>query len=766
MPNLRDPFPIDVYSGDSSVSDASEDIDLATTLFPAATKLLLARLGRANRRRRQYLATLNQVNRPVNSLGGTIDISGLKKSPRREVAVDAFNFQKPALKSDSAESRLAPNDAKHYYAASVTAPSTTGVDESIFSETGYPGHGSATSMADSGILPKAPSILAESNILVKQLTVPKPPISLERGRGFICPYCHDKIEGGSQITSLHDWTCHVFKDLEPYMCTFDDCIRAEKTYGVQDEWFQHELESHRILKVWVCQICVTEFNSSQAFEEHLQKRHDNVWDPSQMAMMLSLCMKHSGASLRDQVCPLCAMKLKVDTVKDHVANHLEQLALTSVNGDDSSEEDDLDDIASQRFDDTASEGGRTKMQILNDFVEEQLGFVVPDKQEPPDKGMDPSVLDFVGDSDEEDFVEDGRKKGSEKTNDTDWKLTQIQELRIVEGSVAQTTFRTASRPRDEDFVGRERDLANLYKILSVPGRICVIGGTGGIGKTDCASEFTYRYEQSYSCIFWAQAETRVGCADTFSLIATALRLSPDGYLQEQEHLVELSKHFLEKTDKRWLLVFDNVNEWSDIEEYIPVNMATSTGSVLITTRSPDLGISPIPPNFLRIDLREMSMDEGRDLLLQGMGSGFKKGKRQHPEWKLAGEIASLAGIPLAVSHIAGYVKASGCSLAEFLELWNEWRRNSPPLRINDPSAQSNVALETVWDMGLRELGVDALKLLKIMAFMDSDAIQRDLLVNDHTLPALQFLHSSQSFRYSHPEFFLQSSALLLIQFQL
>lgn len=230
------------------------------------------------------------------------------------------------------------------------------------------------------------------------------------------------------------------------------------------------------------------------------------------------------------------------------------------------------------------------------------------------------------------------------------------------------------------------------------------------------------------------------------MIATALRLAPDGSIQEQEHLIELSKEFLENTDDRWLLVFDNVDEWSDIEEYIPINMAKSTGSVLITTRSPDLGPSSIPSNFLCIELREMTMDDSRDLLLQGIGSEFKHGKLRHEEWKLAGEIASLAGIPLAISHIAGYLKASGCSLADFLELWNEWRRNNAHLRINDSLAKSNFALETIWDMGLRELGVDALKLLKIMAFMDSDAIQSDLLFNDHTLPALQFLHSSQSFR--------------------
>ena len=103
---------------------------------------------------------------------------------------------------------------------------------------------------------------------------------------------------------------------------------------------------------------------------------------------------------------------------------------------------------------------------------------------------------------------------------------------------------------------------------------------------------------------------------------------------------------------------------------------------------------------------------------------------------------------MAILHISGYVKTSGCTLAEFLELWNEWRRNSLLASAVDPLAPTfDSALEIIWNIGLRELGVDALKLLKIMAFLDSDAIQKELLVNDHVAPGLEFLHSSQAFRY-------------------
>jgi hypothetical protein len=143
------------------------------------------------------------------------------------------------------------------------------------------------------------------------------------------------------------------------------------------------------------------------------------------------------------------------------------------------------------------------------------------------------------------------------------------------------------------------------------------------------------------------------------------------------------------------------------------------------------------------------MEEGRSLLIKGLRPELRDEKaRLHPEWRIAGEIAALAGLPLAILHISGYVKASGCTLAEFLELWNEWRRNSLPAGAVDPLAPSSTdnAIQTIFNIGLGELGADAMKLLKILAFLDSDCIQRELLFNDHTAPGLQFLSSSSSFR--------------------
>jgi tetratricopeptide (TPR) repeat protein len=783
IPNLCDPFPGDLYSQTGSQSDAYPDIDIVRGLFPSATPALILRLGNANWKRRQSHKMQQEKGKPgmpfARGKSGNPDRQ--KKAPMREIAVDAFNFQKPTLKTASfkPENTFLQVNFRSTAAPSISEVTDNTMDDSVFTETRLKRIDSKTSFGDmSGITDARKPVTRQP---VTKLAVPKPPVPLEIGQTFKCPYCSDMIDVGKHIVTDGDWERHLFGDLEPYLCTFDNCLRAEKTYGARDEWFRHELDSHRIKKVWVCQRCGREeFDTSQAFEEHLQNEHGNVCGPSQVAMMVSLCMKNSEAHLKVTPCPLCPDKLKHHELRDHISNHLEQLALTSVDGDDSSEEGEIEEIGSQKWDDNMSEG-RTKLQILNAFVEEQFGIMNADGEEPPDKDLDRTNLEFAGD-----VSDDGGSSKAEhpvpqkEIESRNWRMTNFlgnqpgepatagekgaqrsrslatclytTDARLSRSPNAVPLIRTASYPEDEDFIGRDSDLANLYKILSVPGRLCIVSATGGMGKTATAVEFTYRYEQSFNCIFWVQAETRVGAADTFSYIATALNLAPDGAVQDQEQMVELSREFLDKTQKRWLLVFDNVNEWADIEDYLPTKTSVTNGSILITTRLSDLSPNPIPTNYFRINLKELRIDEGRSLLIKGLRPELRHEKAQlHPEWRIAGEIAALAGLPLAILHISGYVKASGCTLAEFLELWNEWRRNSLPAAAGDslaPGSDSgNSAIQTIWNIGLGELGADALKLLKILAFLDSDSIQEELLFNDHSAPGLQFLGSSSSFRF-------------------
>jgi len=61
--------------------------------------------------------------------------------------------------------------------------------------------------------------------------------------------------------------------------------------------------------------------------------------------------------------------------------------------------------------------------------------------------------------------------------------------------------------RNRQFVGRNQSLARLHLLLAAhPAEqnlnVVVIQGIGGVGKTQLASEYAYRYQNHFSSIFW------------------------------------------------------------------------------------------------------------------------------------------------------------------------------------------------------------------------------------------------------------------------
>ncbi|KAF8053829.1 hypothetical protein FPV67DRAFT_1443106 [Lyophyllum atratum] len=46
---------------------------------------------------------------------------------------------------------------------------------------------------------------------------------------------------------------HVFEDLRPYVCTFQNCHRANHLFASRHEWYDHEGTFHR--REWYCKPC-------------------------------------------------------------------------------------------------------------------------------------------------------------------------------------------------------------------------------------------------------------------------------------------------------------------------------------------------------------------------------------------------------------------------------------------------------------------------------------------------------------------------------
>ena len=94
----------------------------------------------------------------------------------------------------------------------------------------------------------------------------------------------------------------------------------------------------------------------------------------------------------------------------------------------------------------------------------------------------------------------------------------------------------------------------------------VIRGLGGIGKTQTAVKYAYRYGGEYKAVLWAGAEDKAALEAGFVDIR-GLSDCPAN-LSDQSLAVAAAKRWLEDNDD-WLLIFDNANTPELVEPFRP-----------------------------------------------------------------------------------------------------------------------------------------------------------------------------------------------------
>src|SRR6266699_2847015 len=104
-------------------------------------------------------------------------------------------------------------------------------------------------------------------------------------------------------------------------------------------------------------------------------------------------------------------------------------------------------------------------------------------------------------------------------------------------------------PRNSFFIGRDEILTRLRTQLQAGQATALsqpqaITGLGGIGKTQIAVEYAYRFHQDYKVVLWARAETMDALTSSYVTIASLLGL-PEQDAQEQVIIVQAVKAWLE-----------------------------------------------------------------------------------------------------------------------------------------------------------------------------------------------------------------------------
>lgn len=145
----------------------------------------------------------------------------------------------------------------------------------------------------------------------------------------------------------------------------------------------------------------------------------------------------------------------------------------------------------------------------------------------------------------------------------------------------------------ELFIGRAYEFDEIAKVLhsddkSQKQQRLVLGGMGGIGKTQLAIAYAESGRGSYSSVFWLNAVSEAALKESFRWIASLIfDVEEPGVFEDKEIVRRVHQWLCTPTNTGWLLIFDNYDDPAQfrIDHYYP---SASHGAIVITTRRPDL----------------------------------------------------------------------------------------------------------------------------------------------------------------------------------
>src|SRR5579859_1590462 len=243
--------------------------------------------------------------------------------------------------------------------------------------------------------------------------------------------------------------------------------------------------------------------------------------------------------------------------------------------------------------------------------------------------------------------------------------------------------------RNKCFKGRDRLLIDIFSLFETShdhnqNRRIALSGLGGIGKTQIALEYCFRYRERYTHVFWVRAAEHFSLLSDLAEIAIVVECVPDSTHQSTDALAKAALRWLWAA-KNWLLIIDNLDDLAIAKGYLP--STDSGGHTLITTRNPDT--AAIPAEGFEVDIMESS--DAVSFLLSRANLPFTPPN----EAEAAQIVEELGYLPLAIETAAAYIRNSQ-KISSYLKLWRENPRTLLSHRVNGVNV-SDQSVFTTWN---------------------------------------------------------------------
>ena len=282
--------------------------------------------------------------------------------------------------------------------------------------------------------------------------------------------------------------------------------------------------------------------------------------------------------------------------------------------------------------------------------------------------------------------------------------------------------------RNPFFLGREDLLSHLGATLlttqaSALSQPQAITGLGGIGKTQLAVEYAYRFRLDYHAVLWVSADTRDTLSTGFIELGRVLDL-PEQNERDQAESIAAVKHWMQ-THRAWLLILDNADNLSIVGEFLP---QAFQGHLLLTTRA-----SAIGKLAKRIEVDTLDLETGALLLLRRakvLDYNEVLDQAGEEDRELARQLCEeLGGLPLALDQAGAFIEEKQCSLHEYLRLYRHQRAEVLKLRGEGIFDDHPQPVTTTWSLSfaaVEQRQKAAADLLRACAFLHPDAIPEEL----------------------------------------
>lgn len=284
----------------------------------------------------------------------------------------------------------------------------------------------------------------------------------------------------------------------------------------------------------------------------------------------------------------------------------------------------------------------------------------------------------------------------------------------------------------EDIRKHFKNIEDIYAVALI--------GTGGAGKTTLARY--YAYKDNSKIIWEINAETSEGIKNSFEKLAYKLSnseeerrllesiLSEDNYDEKVTQLIIFVRNKLLNI-KDWLLIYDNVESFSDIQKFFPKDKNKwGNGKVIITTKDSNIQNNKYVNHSINIG--ELSADEKYTLFTNIIGTSDLRDNLKSSEIQIKTFLELIPPYPLDIVVAAFYLNGTGSSYEKYVERLNKGNEDfdivqSTLLKEAGDYSKTRYGIITISIENLISMNEDFRNLLLLICSIDSQEVPKNLL---------------------------------------